>query len=242
MNDNKIDYIFNKVSSLKGVGNKLSKYLKNKKIEKINDLLWSMPYDHTDRSKISELDILEVGKINTIKVKALKYNFPRIRNLPNKILCGDEKNKIDIVFFNSREGYIKKILPLNKWVVISGKVSFFKNKYQITNPEYIKPLNEIDYIQKVIPKYSLTEGLTEKLYRKIIEQVLENLPDTQEWHNPSLIKKYNFLSWKDSIKELHNNSQKNINSNCYRRIAYDEIFSHLLVLSENNLKYLWSPG
>ena len=233
MNENKINYIFNKVSSLKGVGNKLSKYLKNKKIEKINDLLWSMPYDYTDRSKISQLDNLEVGKINTIKVKALKYNFPRIRNLPNKILCGDEKNKIDIVFFNSREGYIKKILPINKWIVISGKVNFFKNKYQITNPDYIKPLNEINYIQKVIPKYSLTEGLTEKLYRKIIEQVLENLPDAQEWHNEDIIKKNNFLSWKDSIIELHGNNQKKFNSNVWRRLAYDEIFSHLLVLSVN---------
>ena len=42
--------------------------------------------------------------------------------------------KIDIVFFNSRENYIKAILPINKWVLISGKINFYKNKYQITNP------------------------------------------------------------------------------------------------------------
>ena len=73
MNNVKKNYIFNNVSVLKGVGTKLSKYLKNKKIEKINDLLWNIPYDFVDRSKISELNNLEVGKICTIKVQVINY-------------------------------------------------------------------------------------------------------------------------------------------------------------------------
>ena len=40
-------------------------------------------------------------------------NFPRIRNLPNKIICEDETGKIDIiVYFNSREGYLRKLFPI----------------------------------------------------------------------------------------------------------------------------------
>ena len=93
------DDLFNSISSLKGVGPKLSKYLKNKKIEKINDLLWHFPYSSTDRSNMVTLDKLEAGKIQTIKVKVLKYNFPRVRNLPNKVSCEDDRGKIDIVFF-----------------------------------------------------------------------------------------------------------------------------------------------
>ena len=92
----KNNYLFTNVSNLKGVGKILSKYLKNKKIETINDVLWNFPYSYTDRSKSVSLDKLEIGKILTIKVKIVKYNFPRIRNLPNKITCEDEKGKIDI--------------------------------------------------------------------------------------------------------------------------------------------------
>ena len=116
------DDLFKKVTFIKGVGSKLAKYLKNKRIEKINDLLWHFPYSSTNRSNMTTLDKLEIGKIQTIKVKVLKYNFPRIRNLPNKVICEDEFGKIDIIFFNSREGYIRKILPLNFNVVISGKI------------------------------------------------------------------------------------------------------------------------
>ena len=101
------DFLFKDISSIKGVGKKLTKYLKNKKIEKINDLLWHFPYSSTDRSNMTTLDKLEAGKIQTIKLNVKKYNFPRIRNLPNKVLCEDEFGKIDIVFFNSRESYIR---------------------------------------------------------------------------------------------------------------------------------------
>mgnify|MGYP001212570760 CR=1 FL=1 len=231
------DYLFRNVSFLKGVGKKLAIYLKNKKIEKINDLLWNLPYSYTDRRETVSLDKLEIGKILTIKVRVIKYNFPRIRNLPSKVMCEDEKGKIDLVFFNSREGYIRKILPLNEWVVVSGKINYYKNKYQITNPDYITNISNIEYVQKKIPKYGLTKGLSEKSYRKIIEQVLNNLPEINEWYENSFIKKMNFLDWKNSIKKLHeSDEEKDLNSNFFRRIAYDEIFAHLLVLSNNRIK------
>ena len=66
-----------KVSNLKGVGTQLSKYLKKKKIEKIKDLLFNLPFSETDRSKISLIANLEIGKIQTIKVMVKKLNFPR---------------------------------------------------------------------------------------------------------------------------------------------------------------------
>ena len=238
MNDiKKKDYLFENVSILKGVGNQLSKYLKNKKIEKINDLIWDFPYSHTDRSMLTSLNKLEVGKITTIKVKVIKYYFPRIRNLPNKIICEDEFGKIELIYFNSREGYLRKILPLNKLVLVSGKVGYFRDKYQITNPEYVSDIDVAESVQRIMPKYSLTEGLNEKKYRKIVEQVLKELPKMDEWHDISFIKKMKFFDWKTSILELHNNEKaKDINSKYYSRLAYDEIFAHLLLLSKNRKK------
>ncbi len=221
------------MSKIAGVGLKLSKYLKNKKIEKINDLLWDFPYSFTDRRSVVKSNQLEVGKIQTIKVKVLKYNFPRIRNLPNKIVCNDDYGQIDIIFFNSREGYIRKILPLNELVVISGKINFYKGKYQITNPDYISSLEKSDFVKKIIPKYHLTEGLTEKSYRKIVEKILDNLPIIDEWHNPNLINILKFKDWKSSLLDIHRNEKMGIESNAYRRLAFDEIFSHLLILSKN---------
>ena len=232
MSQSKIDdFLFKDVSILDGVGKKTIKLLKKKKIEKISDLLWNTPQGFTDRTNSQTLDKLEIGKITTIKVKVIKYNFPRIRNLPNKVICEDENGKIDIIFFNSREGYIKKILPLNTLVVISGKINYFKKKYQITNPTYVVPAYKEDYVNKIIPKYSLTEGLTEKIYRKLIEQVLKNITNPTEWHNEDVLNKIGNVSWLESIFNIHQDKINNFNSKFYKRLAYDEIIANLLVLS-----------
>ena len=94
------------------------------------DLLLNLPTGTIDRRFCPKLDQLEIGKISTIFATPIKYSFPRIKNLPSRVSCVDEFSKIDLVFFNSRENYIKQILPLNEEVVISGKVTFYKNKYQ----------------------------------------------------------------------------------------------------------------
>ena len=230
----KKDFIFRSVDNLKGVGPQLSKYLKKKKIEKIKDILLNLPYSDTDRSKIFKLNELEIGKIQSIKVLVKKLNFPRIRNLPNKINCEDKTGIIDIIYFNSREGYLRKIFPLNKWVIISGKINYFNKKYQITNPEYVTTLDNQEYVIKNIPKYNLTKGINEKKYRSISEQVINNLPTIDDWLDTKFIEKNNLINWNEGIKRLHNfKDSKNNQSNSYRRLVFDELCANFLALSEN---------
>ncbi len=237
MNLLKKDIIFSDVSKLKGVGKQLSKYLKNRKIEKVKDILLNLPYSETDRSKIVALNKLEIGKTQTIRVVVKKLNFPRIRNLPNKIICEDKTGKIEIIYFNSREGYLRKLFPVNQQVVISGKINFFNKRYQITNPDYVTSLDKEKYVKQIIPKYSLTKGINEKKYRFISDQVINNLPDVEEWHENYFLKKNNFLNWKENIIALHKtkDSQNNL-SKTYRRLVFDEICANFLVLSENRKK------
>ncbi len=230
----KNNFFFNNVSKLRGVGPQLSKYLKKKKIEKIKDIILNLPYSETNRSKIYKLNELEIGKVQSIKVFVKKLNFPRIRNLPNKILCEDETGKIDIVYFNSREGYLRKIYPLNTWVIISGKINFFNKKYQITNPDYVTPLDNKEYVIKKIPKYNLTKGINEKKYRLISEQVINNIPEINDWLSKVFIDKNNLVSWNTSINKLHNSGEgKNNKSKSFRRLVFDELCANFLTLSEN---------
>ena len=199
----KEDFIFNDVNRLKGVGPQLSKYLKRRKIEKIKDIILSLPYSEIDRTKLVKLNELVVGKIQSIKVTVKKLNFPRVRNLPNKITCEDETGKIDIVYFNSREGYLRKLYANNKQIIISGKVNLFNNRYQMTNPDYVTSIDNKDYVLKKIPKYNLTKGINEKKYRSIAEQVIGNIPKLKDWLDPEYIKKNDLMNWNDCIKKLH---------------------------------------
>ncbi|MDC2970833.1 ATP-dependent DNA helicase RecG [Candidatus Pelagibacter sp.] len=230
-NKTNYEYLLSDLSSLKGVGTKTKNLLKKKNIDNLFDLLWKLPKSYTDRSLSSNIKDLKIGEIQTVTIIPQKYNFPRIRKLPNRVLCADKTGEIDCIFFNSYEGYIKKILPLGKEITISGKIGHFRNKYQITNPKYISEDSAL--IKQVHNKYSLTEGVSEKIYNKILSQVISNLPDLKEWHSEDIVTKFQNISWNKSIKELH--KPENIGkykSNFYQRLAYDEIFSTFLVNSE----------
>ena len=234
MNLIKKDFLFDDVTKLKGVGQQLSKYLKKKKIEKIKDIILNFPYSETDRSRLFKLNELEIGKIQSIKVIVKKLNFPRIRNLPNKINCEDETGKIDIIYFNSREGYLRKLYPVNDWVIISGKINFFNKKYPITNPDYVTTLDNKEFVVTNIPKYNLTKGINEKKYRFISDQVIKNIPEINDWLDENFLKKNKLLNWNESIKKLHNSKDgKDNQSPCFRRLVFDEICANFIALSEN---------
>ena len=228
------EYLLSDINNIKGVGPKISKLFRKKNINTIFDLLWRLPFDSVDRSKIIKINELKIGQIQTVRVIVKKYIFPRKRNLPNKVLCMDETGTMECIFFNSYEGYIRKILPLDTKVTINGRINLYKNKYQITNPTYVS--DNSNSIEKVDNKYSLTEGLNEKKYRQLINKILENLPNIDEWHNNEILKKFKNISWKNAVLELHNPKNINKKGPFLNRLVYDEIFASFLINSQIRTK------
>ena len=231
----KFEDLFSSVKKIKGVGPVISKKLSDKGIENKIDLFLNLPTGAIDRRFCPKLDQLEVGVISTIFVRPVKYTIPRFRNLPNRVTCKDEYGSIDIIFFNSRESYIKQILPLNEEVVISGKVGFYKNKYQMSNPDYIQSIDREKDITKIMAKYSSVAGISPKTIQKIYKEEIEKLKDIGEWHSQDFLKKMAWPTWYDAIYNLHNPvnvSDVNKESKFYQRLAFDEIFSNFLIFSE----------
>ena len=224
------EYLLSDISTIKGIGTKIGKLFRKKNINTIFDLLWNLPRDFVDRSNVYPINELQVGKIQTVTVVVKKYNFPRIRNLPNKVICEDETGKLDCIFFNSYEGYIRKILPLNAKVTISGKIGYYNKKYQITNPTHLS--EDPNSVKKIDKSYSLTEGLNNKLYNKIIQEVLKNIPNLDEWLDKETLKKFDNISWKKAVLELHNPNNINKKGNFLERLIFDEIQSTFLINSK----------
>ncbi|CAO6131374.1 RecG RecG-like helicase [Candidatus Pelagibacterales bacterium] len=235
MIEKNLNFFFNPVSKVKGIGPKIKKLFNEKKIDTNIDLIFNFPYGLIDRTHCPKLNNLEIGKISTIFVKVRKHNFPRIRRLPNTVQCFDETGEINIVFFNSRENYIKEILPINSEVIISGKVNFYKNKYQITNPDYVTSINNEEKVTKIMPTYASLKGISNKTINKIYENIIKEIPDVPEWHRDHIIKNNKWFSFKDSLIQLHNPKKiedLDKNSLTYERISFDEIFSNLLIFAQ----------
>ncbi len=226
---NNYEYLLSDITVLKGVGKSLATKFKRKNIYTIFDLILTTPSKYIDRSIETKIKDLHIGKIQTLTIYVEKYIFPRIRNLPNKVICSDDTGKLDCIFFNSYEGYIKKILPINKIVTISGKINFFRGKYQITNPTHVS--TDKNKIKKIHSSYNLTDGISNNLFNKVMNEAINNLPKINEWLDNDLLKILGNISWNEAIINLHkphisSNEKKFIN-----RLIFDEILATFLINS-----------
>ncbi len=224
------EYLLSPIDNIKGVGKKTLSSFNKKKIFTIFDLLWHLPISKIETAEDTEIQDLQLGKNYNIKVTPIKYNFPRIRNLPNKVICEKNGVKLDCIFFNSYEGYIKKLLPLNEEVIIHGKANSFRNKFQFVNPT-TKNSSNLNIINDEI-KYSLSDGLTLNKYNQVINNVLQNLPELEEWLPQSISSLFNHVTWKECIINIHKEEITKIQSTKYfKRLVFDEIFANFLLSS-----------
>ena len=224
------EYLLSPLDKIKGVGKKTLSSFSKKKIFTIFDLLWHLPVSRIETADDTEVSDLQVGKNYNIKVTPIKYNFPRIRNLPNKVICEKNGVKLDCIFFNSYEGYIRKLLPLNEEVIINGKANNFRNRFQFVNPTS-KNTNNLNIINED-SKYSLTDGLTLNKYNQILNNVLQNLPDLNEWLPPSVSNLFDNVTWKECVIKIHQEEITKIrNTKYFRRLVFDEIFANFLLSS-----------
>ena len=223
------EYLLSDISVLKGVGKSLAAKFKRKNINTIFDLILSVPSKYIDRSSETKIKDLHIGKIQTVTIQVEKYNFPRRRNLPNRVICSDNTGKLDCIFFNSYEGYIKKILPINSLVTISGKINFFRGRYQITNPTHVS--TDKNKIKKIHSSYKLTDGITDNIFNSTINKALKNLPKMNEWLSSETLQILDNVSWNEAITNIHK-PNNNLNEKKYlNRLIFDEVLSTFLINS-----------
>ena len=227
--------LFKPITSIKGIGPKISKLIERLTGNRIIDLLFHLPVNIIDRRLLVKIQDAPINTIVTLILEVDKHIIPpKNRKVPYRIKCHDETNNIELIFFHSNSKYLINKLPENKKCVISGKLEYYNGKFQITHPEKIGSIEEIEDIKKVEPIYPLTTGLKQTPVQNAIYNILEEVPTLPEWIEKSLINKYKWYSWSKTIKIVH--SPKSLielgkNYSHRERLAYDELLANQLSLS-----------
>ena len=228
-----LDLLLSPINKLKGVGPKLESIINKLGIKLNVHFLWHFPYRIIEKKYYENIHDAPINQLVTLKIEVIKHYPSKFRRQPYRVTCLANEIPIDIVYFNARHPFVRSVLPVKSIKMISGKLEFFKNKFQITHPSSIENISDIQLLREKEPVYSLTAGLNMKNFIKLSNQVLQSVPDLNEWIDKTLIKKYQFTSWKDAVKKLHNPdiddtySEKNVYR---RRLAFDELFAHQLAI------------
>ncbi len=226
--------LFADVAALPGIGKASAAQLANLNINKISDCLWHLPTGIIDRSHMPPLDQLKEGDIFTTIIHVDKH-IPSPKHakakIPYKVLCSNETGTVTLVFFSVHGDYLRKSLPEGEMRVISGRAEFFSGNLQVSHPDYILPVSDLEKVKKVEPVYPLTQGFTLKKMHKLISAAISQMPDLPEWIEPNYIKKQKWENWKNSVVQIHN-PQKAEDllpiSNARQRLAFDELLANQL--------------
>ena len=224
--------LFSNIISLKGIGPKNARVIERLCGKYVIDLLFHKPSTYIDRRNSPKIVDLEEGKIATIIVTINSHSPSFNKRMPYRINCTDDTGAISIVYFNLRGPYLKKIFPVGRQKVISGKFEKFNENFQITHPQHVVDLENLDNVKKIECIYPLTAGLTSKTIQKSINSALINLDPLPEWIPDDKIKGNNWPNWNEAIKKIHNpvNTSDSVNSLFLERLVFDELLAQQLTI------------
>ncbi len=219
---------------LPGVGPRTAKLLEGLTGPHVVDVCWHLPVGLIDRRYAPPLGAAEPGRIATLTLQIGPHAAPHNPRQPYRIHGNDETGEIELVFFHARPDYLNKVLPEGEVRVVSGRVEIFGGRLQMTHPDHIGKLEDLDSLKTVEPVYGLTGGLTLKTVSKAVHAAVARAPDLPEWLDPAYQTREGWPSWHAALTAVHapqSGADLEPTTPARQRLAYDELLANQLALA-----------
>ena len=243
--DQKIEASSLLVSTIKGVGEKLSSTLSKLGIITIEDLLFHFPIGYQDRTTLKKIAELEPNQDFVVQgvIEKVSQTF-----VPRKMLLvkiKDNTGHIYLRFFYYFPG-LRNVFKEGASIQVAGSSRLGRYGLETVHPEY-ETVQGNEFVPQILAKYPLTKGLTHQKMRKLISEVIE-LIKQEKIEVTDLMPAHNFSNLNDSIINVHSPDPKsNIeefliggNSEARKRIGLEEMvankISYLSIREQNKNK------
>lgn len=212
---------------VKGIGEKTAKLFSKKKIANIDDLLKYYPkayQEFKDPVCIGEVLLEErVAVLGQICQKPITRNLAKINITVTKIQ--DCTGSIEVCWYHMP--FLKNFFHIGDTYIFVGEVSKKYGKLVMEQPQYYKVDEYEKQKQTLVPVYSTTAGLSNKLIQKSVKQALESVTKTKEYLPEYLVDKYQLPDIFQSTYMMHFPKNKEEVLMARKRLAFDEFFTFL---------------
>lgn len=203
------------IKNLHQVGEKTSKILNKLGIFTDDDLINYYPYRYNVYNFSNELIDNSLLIINVIIesnpiVSYIKKNFNRL-----SFRARYNERIFNVVIFN--RAYLKTNLTIGKNITIIGKYDFKKNIFTSSDIKFNVTNGQIE------PVYHLTKGITNNTVSKLIKDNFNNIYIKDSLPS-NIISKYNLLSKKDALYNIHFANDLKTVHYAKNRLIYEELF------------------
>ena len=179
------------------------------------------------------------GDTITIPLQIKSHKQGRVfrgRRSPTQILCSDKMNNTVVIqFFNVNYlDYWLKKMPIGQWRMISGKLERGGGRPTINHPDFIEQLENAHKIPAAQPIYPAGEGLTQKAFANIRDQIFAAIPEKSRGETDERV-----LEFLDALEHVHfpkSDADLAPNNIYMAKLAYCELLAHqsAIVISRRN--------
>ena len=219
------------VQYIKGVGPQKAALLQKLNIFTLEDLITYFPRGYEDRGnpkKIAELVDGEETLVEAVAVSRLSEVKIRKNMTLEKLVIRDETGTCLITWFNQR--YLKGRFNVGEKYKFYGKVSVKAGKVELSNPVF-EDIETSNNTGKIIPVYPSTYSLTQGSIRRAIENGLKLVNEELDETLPDyLLKEYDLLDLKNSIKQIHFPDTFKMYDKARKRLVFEELLAMQLGL------------
>lgn len=214
------------VNKVKGIGPKKTEYLRNLNLENFYDVLYFFPRGYEVYGKAINISSAEEGMLASFSLKfheKAKNIRTRKGMTITKARAFDSTGSIGCIWYNQPYKAVQ-IKPDTQYFV-RGRLTSLQGFLHIQNPDIEIYDSQKHDVERIKPIYNLTKGISQKdlrsLAKEVIKQTFDHINDNLD---DNLIKKFNLLSKKQAIKNLHFPINKDIQMMAKRRIVFEELF------------------
>ena len=216
---------------LKGVGPTRVEILNKLGLFTLKDIINYFPREYEDRGNYKK--IIEVIDGETVAIKAIiSSNVSETRVRRNmviyKVIAKDETGSMILTWFN--QPYIKKQLKMGEEYSFYGKVKNTLGRIEMQSPVFDES-NKVKNTGKIIPIYPLTSGITQNVFRSIVETAVKTASGNLEDSLPEWIRVQNNLDdIETAIKNIHFPEYLGQFDKARYRLAFEELLTMQLGL------------
>ena len=187
------------IGELKGIGPAQSQKLSRLNLYTLQDLMLHLPHRYEDRTRVTPIVYLapDHGAVIEGDVVHTQIQFGRRRSLV--VTLRDETGQIAIRFFHFSKAQ-QKSLEHHRRIRCYGVPRRGATGLEFYHPQYTNALEE-PLAKTLTPVYPITEGVSQNLLRKIIQQGLKR-PDLA-LGLPSLLPNPDYPDLMDCLKYVH---------------------------------------
>ena len=211
------------VEVLKGVSRGYAGKLKKLGVEKVGDLLWLFPFRYSDFSQVRPIAKLVVGEEQTVLGDVWSAGAGMVgRRKASEAVIGDETGTLRVVWWG--QTHVARQLREGMKIALSGKVTAFRGQLQMENPEWEPLEGESLHTRRLVPVYPGTEGLPQRLVRRLAWEVVDAFTDELEETLPEDVRSHlKVLPVRQAMRQMHIPESSQQAAAARRRFALEEL-------------------